>query len=85
MVAAMGTKDDPEAGSGPVSSGWGMAGVMAIEVAFVVAQVRVVLCPAFKNIGLAVNCVMVGGPAPATCTVTVCAGADPCAPFAVAL
>ena len=55
MVAAMGTKDDPEAGSGPVSSGWGMAGVMVIEVALVVAQVRVVLCPAFKNIGLAVN------------------------------
>ena len=55
MVAAMGTKDDPEAGNGPVSSGWGMAGVIVMELAFVVAQVSVVLCPAFKNIGLAVN------------------------------
>lgn len=59
--------------------------MIVIEVAFVVAQVRVVLCPAFKNIGFAVNWVIVGGAAPTTCTVTVCAGVVPCAPFAVAL
>ena len=62
-----------------------MAGVIVIDVAFVVTQVSVVLCPAFKNIGLAVNCVIDGGPPPVTCTVTVCAGVVPCAPFAVAL
>ena len=68
VVALTGTNEDPDVGSGPVSSGCGMTGVIVIEVAFVVAQVSVVLCPAFKNIGLAVNCVIVGRVGTATWT-----------------
>jgi hypothetical protein len=40
--------------------------VIVIDVAFVVAQVRVVLWPAVRNVGLAVKLVMLGGPALAT-------------------
>jgi hypothetical protein len=76
---------DPEVGSGPVSSVCDMAGVIVIEVAFVVAQVSVVLCPALTYAGFALNCVTVGEPEPITCTVTVWAGLEPWAPFAVAV
>jgi hypothetical protein len=48
-----------------------MAGVMVIEVAFVVAQVSVVLCPALTYAGFAVNCVTAGNAEPTTCTATV--------------
>lgn len=71
VVALMGTKSDPEVGSGPESSGTGIAGVIVIEVAFVVAQVSVVVCPAFTNIGFAENCVTCGTAFWATCTVAV--------------
>jgi hypothetical protein len=76
---------DPEGGSGPVSSVCGMAGVMVIEVAFVVAQVSVVLCPALTYVGFAVNCVTAGNAEPTTCTVTVWGALVPWAPFAVAV
>ena len=76
---------DPEVGSGPVSSVCGIAGVMEIEVAFVVAHVKVVLCPALTYVGFAVNCVTVGKAEPTTCTVTVCGALVPWAPFAVAV
>jgi hypothetical protein len=62
-----------------------MAGVVVIDVAFVVAQVKVVLCPALTNSGLAVNCVTVGGVGPATSTVAVCGELVPCAFLAVAV
>ena len=58
---------DPEVGSGPVSSGCGMAGVIVIEVALVVAHVSVVLCPVLTYVGFAVNCVTVGKAEPTTC------------------
>jgi hypothetical protein len=76
---------DPEVGSGPVSSVCGMAGAIVIEVAFVVAHVKVVLCPALTYVGFAVNCVTVGKAEPATCTVTVWGALVPWAPFAVAV
>jgi len=76
---------DPEGGSGPVSSVCGMAGMMVIEVAFVVAHVNVVLCPALTYAGFAVNCVTVGKAEPTTCTVTVWGALVPWAPLAVAV
>src|SRR5215469_6230449 len=68
VVALKGTTDEPDMGKGPESSGCGTAGVMVTEVAFVVAQVTVVVCPPPMVIGLAVNCVISGGGggAPAT-------------------
>jgi hypothetical protein len=60
VVPLIGTNDDPETGSGPESSGTGTGGVIVTDVAFVVAQVSVVVCPAFRNIGLAVNWVTCG-------------------------
>jgi hypothetical protein len=57
---------DPDVGSGPVSSVWGMAGVIVMEVALVVAHVSVVLCPALTYAGFAVNCVTVGKAEPTT-------------------
>jgi len=44
---------------------------MVIEVEFVVAHVSVVVWPALIAVGFAVNCVICGGPAAATCTVVV--------------
>jgi hypothetical protein len=76
---------DPEVGNGPVSSVCDMTGVIVIEVAFVVAHVSVVLCPALTYVGFAVNCVTVGKAEPTTCTVTVWGALVPWAPFAVAV
>ena len=43
VVVLTGATDDPEVGSGPVSSDLGTAGEMVMEAAFVVAQVMVVV------------------------------------------
>ena len=84
-MAVTGTNEDPDVGSAPVSSGWGMVGLMVIDVALTVAHVSVVVCPLLKNIGLAVNCEIVGATACATCTVVVCGAVVPCPPVAVAV
>ncbi len=60
VVAFTGAMDDPDVGNGPESSGNGTVGVIVIEVALVVAQVSVVVCPLLTNIGLAVNAVICG-------------------------
>ncbi|HKV91569.1 MAG TPA: hypothetical protein VJW20_03360 [Candidatus Angelobacter sp.] len=60
-------------------------GLILTEVAFVVAQVIVVVWPAFTEVGLAVKVVTCGGTGCATLTVTVCAGVDPELPVATAL
>lgn len=43
VVSAIGTTSEPDVGSGPVSSPWGIGGVILTEVALVVFQVRVVV------------------------------------------
>lgn len=48
--------------------------MIVMDVAFVVAQVNVVVCPEFTTAGLAVNCVICGGAGATTCTVAVCCG-----------
>jgi hypothetical protein len=58
VVAMMGAMDDPEVGSGPVSSDWGTAGEITTEAALVVAQVMVDVWPLFTSVGLALNCVI---------------------------
>jgi hypothetical protein len=60
VVALTGTIEDPEVGNGPVPSLRGTAGVIVTDVAFVVAQVSVVVWPALTDAGLAVNCVICG-------------------------
>jgi hypothetical protein len=76
---------EPDVGSGPVSSVCGIAGAIVIDVAFSVAHVRVVVCPALTLEGLALNFVMVGATACATFTVAVSGADDPSAPVAVAV
>jgi hypothetical protein len=71
VVALTGTVAEPVVGSGPESSPTGSVGVMVMEVAFVVAHVSVVVCPALTAVGFAVNCVIWAGPAVATVTVVV--------------
>ena len=71
VVALTGTVAEPVVGRGPESSPTWSVGVMVIEVALVVAQVSVVVCPALTAVGFAANCVICGGPAAATCTVVV--------------
>ena len=65
VVAVMGTMSEPEVAK-VVPSGTGTAGDMAIEAAWVVAQVTVDVWPPFTSVGLAENCViwgtMGGGP-----------------------
>lgn len=61
VVALTGNVAEPEVGSGPESSPTGMAGLMAIDVALVVVQVTVVVCPVLTSVGFAVNCVICGG------------------------
>ena len=56
----MGTMSDPEVGSGPESSGTGTAGEIAIDVAWLVAQVMVVVWPLFTSVGLALKVVICG-------------------------
>ena len=86
VVLVKGVTDDPEVGSPFESSGIGTAGVMVTAVAFVVAQVSVVVCPPPTVVGLAENCVICGGGGGgcATCTVTACEEPLPPAPVAVA-
>jgi hypothetical protein len=55
VVALIGTTDDPEVDSGPLSFDWETDGAMVTDVALVVAQVIVVVCPAFTVVGLAPN------------------------------
>jgi len=71
VVALTGTVAEPLVGSGPESSPTARVGVTVIEVAFVVAHVSVVVCPALTAVGFAVNCVICGGPDAPTCTVVV--------------
>jgi Flp pilus assembly pilin Flp len=58
---------------------------MAIEVALLVAQVSVVVCPALTAVGFAMNCVICGGTFAATCTVAVWGALLPPGPEATAL
>jgi hypothetical protein len=60
VVDITGTTEDPELGSEPVSSVCGTGGVIVTDVAFVVAQVMVVVWPPFTLVGLAVNTVICG-------------------------
>ena len=85
VVALIGIMSEPEVGSGPESSGTGIAGVIVTDVAFVVAQVRVVVCPVLTSVGLTLKVVICGGTFPATCTVAVCGVLVPPGPDAVAV
>jgi len=60
VVAMMGAMDDPEVGSGPVSSDWGTAGEIATEAALLVAQVMVDVWPLFTSVGVALKFVIWG-------------------------
>jgi len=84
VLAVTGTTADPEVGSAPVASLSAIAGVIVTEVALVVLQVSVVVCPLFTEVGLALNCVIVGGTGCATCTVVVCGFVLPPEPVATA-
>jgi NAD(P)H-hydrate repair Nnr-like enzyme with NAD(P)H-hydrate epimerase domain len=87
VVAVIGVIDEPEVGSPFASSGIGTAGVMVTDVAFVVAHVRVDVCPAPTVVGVAVNWVICGtggGGGDATCTATVCGELVPPVPVATA-
>jgi hypothetical protein len=66
VVVLTGTVAEPEVGSGPESSPTGRVGLMVIDVALVVVQVSVVVCPVFTSVGFAVNCVICGGALVAT-------------------
>ena len=57
---------EPEVGSGPESSPTGRVGLIVIDVALVVVQVSVVVCPVPTSVGIAVNCVICGGALVAT-------------------
>lgn len=58
VVALTGIVAEPVVGSGPESSPTGSVGVMVIDVALLVAQVSVVVCPALTEVGFALNCVI---------------------------
>jgi hypothetical protein len=60
VVDSTGTMEDPEVGNEPVSSLCGTDGVMVTDVALVVVQLIVVVCPPFTVVGLAVNAVICG-------------------------
>ena len=66
VVALTGTVAEPEVGSGPESSPTGRVGLIVIDVALVVVQVSVVVCPVLTSVGFAVNCVICGGTLVAT-------------------
>jgi hypothetical protein len=86
VVLFTGGLADPEVGSVMPSSGLDTGGLMVTEVAFVVAQVTVVVWPALTEVGLTVKDVTCGGTGWATFTVIVCAGVlDPELVFATAL
>ena len=85
MVTATGVLTEPEGGMGPESSLSCTGGIMVTEVALVVTQVSVVICPALSEVGLAVNCVICGGATGATCTCIVCGALVPPGPVATAL
>jgi hypothetical protein len=55
VFSVTGTTADPEVGNGPVASPSVTAGVIVIDVALVVAQVSVVVCPLFTAVGLTLN------------------------------
>lgn len=61
MSELIGTTAEPEVGNAAVSSLTGTAGVIVTDVAFSVAQVRVVVCPLLSVFGLTLNWVTVGG------------------------
>jgi hypothetical protein len=86
VVALTGGFAEPEVGRVIPSSGLNTGGLIATEVAFVVAHVIIVVCPALTEVGLAVKDVTCGGTGWATLTVIVCGGVlDPEVPFATAL
>jgi len=58
VVALTGIVAEPVVGSGPESSATGRVGVIVIDVALLVAQVSVVVCPALTSVGLALNFVI---------------------------
>jgi hypothetical protein len=60
VVVLTGMTAEPEVGSVVESSGIGMLGVIVTEVAFCVAQVRVVVWPLLTVLGLTLNWVIVG-------------------------
>jgi uncharacterized protein (DUF697 family) len=61
VVEFTGTTEVPDVGREVVPSICGIAGVIVTAVALLVAQVIVVVCPAFTAAGVAVNCVICGG------------------------
>ena len=61
VVAATGGFAEPEVGRVIPSSGLNTGGLMVTEVAFVVAHVTVVVCPALTDVGLTVKDVTWGG------------------------
>jgi hypothetical protein len=83
--ALTGTVAEPEVGSGPESSPTGRVGLIVIDVALVVVQVSVVVCPVPTSVGIAVNCVICGGALVATWTVAVCGELEPPGPEATAV
>ena len=60
VVAVTGTMADPELGNALVSSDCATEGEIVIDAALVVAQVMVVVWPAFNVVGFALNVVIVG-------------------------
>lgn len=87
VVAVSGVTDEPEGGSPVESSGIGTAGVIVTAVAFVVAQLSVVVWPPLIVVGFALNAVICGaggGGGAATCTVAACGELLPPAPVATA-
>jgi hypothetical protein len=72
VVADTGGLAEPDVGSVIPSSGLNTGGLMATEVAFVVAHETVVVCPALTEVGLTVKDVTCGGTGWATLTVIVC-------------
>ncbi len=84
VVAGTWATTEPDVGSVPESSLEETDGVIRTEVALVVAQVSVVVCPAPTEVGLAANDVTCGGAEVATCTVALCGGLEPPGPVATA-
>ena len=60
VVESIGTTEDPDVGSEPVSLVWGTGGVIVTEVALVVVQLIVLVCPPFTFAGVAVKAVICG-------------------------
>jgi len=85
VVVATGAVTEPEVGKVPDSSLDETDGEIETEVALDVAHVRVTVCPALTDVGLAVKAVICGGTGCATCTFAVCGALLPPGPLATAV